>query len=231
VNRKYIFTPLFFLCATAAAFLLWLELTNPEPTELDLRDGDILFQTDRSHQALAIFLATHSLLTHTGIVEKRGNGDFWVIEAVGPVKWTPLGEWIKRGYGKRLLVERLRGLAPEQGSEVVKAAQTYYGRPYDPYFLFDKAKLYCSSLVYFAFQDATGLALGQMQSTGELYLDNFAVRKILAQRWRSDPLCQDETTFGSCFARIKQQKLLTPASLAADSRLDRIYDNYRFLPR
>jgi hypothetical protein len=62
------------------------------------RNGDIVFQTSRSPQSLAIQLATKSPYSHMGIVYVQGGAPF-VFEAVQPVKLTPLRSWIERGAG------------------------------------------------------------------------------------------------------------------------------------
>src|ERR1035441_5346015 len=70
--------------------------------------GDIIFQTSRSSQSLAVQLATHSKYSHVGIIVIRG-GKPWVFEAVATVRYTPLGEWVRRGVEEgRFVVERLK---------------------------------------------------------------------------------------------------------------------------
>ncbi len=54
---------------------------------IDLRDGDLVFQTSRSMQSKAVALATRSHLTHMGVVF-IDRGEPWVLEAVEPVKRT-----------------------------------------------------------------------------------------------------------------------------------------------
>ncbi len=64
--------------------------------------GDIIFQISRSSQSKAIQLATHSDYSHTGMLVIR-NKKPYVFEAVGPVKYTPLKQWIAHGEkGKRV---------------------------------------------------------------------------------------------------------------------------------
>ena len=69
--------------------------------DYDAHDGDIVFHTSRSAQSQAIQLATKSPYSHMGIVYLR-DGKPFVLEAVQPVKLTPLDEWIvakQRVYG------------------------------------------------------------------------------------------------------------------------------------
>ena len=74
-------------------------------THLDtnFREGDIVFQTSGSGQSLAIQLATHSPYSHCGILIEK-NGQLLVFEAVQPVKFTPIDQWIKRAIIGSLLV-------------------------------------------------------------------------------------------------------------------------------
>ena len=53
----------------------------------EIREGDLIFQTSLSGQSRAIQLATHSQYSHCGIIHLKGT-DYFVYEAVEPVKWT-----------------------------------------------------------------------------------------------------------------------------------------------
>ena len=64
------------------------------------RDGDIIFQTSRSEQSIAIQKATRSQYSHMGIVFLR-NGSPHVYEAIKTVQYTPLRKWVDRGEGGR----------------------------------------------------------------------------------------------------------------------------------
>src|SRR6266550_46712 len=61
----------------------------------EIREGDLIFQTSLSGQSRAIQLATNAQYSHCGIIHLRGN-DYFVYEAVEPVKWTALNKWISR---------------------------------------------------------------------------------------------------------------------------------------
>lgn len=73
----------------------------------DIKNGDLIFQTSLSEQSKAIQLATKSKYSHCGIIYKDGN-DFYVFEAVQPVKRTPLDTWISRGQGGKYVIKRLK---------------------------------------------------------------------------------------------------------------------------
>lgn len=207
----------------------WVEATRPDLDKLPkLQDGDLVFQTIRSHQTTAIMLASHTWLSHVGIVRLALDGAPHVVEAVGPVREIPLERWIKQGIGARLLIKRLPGLTHEQARAVLAAAEGFYGKPYDFFFLPDDDRIYCSELAYKAFQQGAGLTVGQMQKVATLDLENFAVKQLLQERWADDPLCQSPETssYEKCLPIIKQQDIITPDAVARDPRLLTLYSNY-----
>ncbi|HEX9603745.1 MAG TPA: peptidase, partial [Myxococcales bacterium] len=59
------------------------------PASLRVREGDLVFHRSRSAQSQAVALATGSAYTHMGVV-LVSNGRLVVLEAVQPVKLTPL---------------------------------------------------------------------------------------------------------------------------------------------
>jgi hypothetical protein len=139
------------------------------------REGDIVFQSfPRNPLTDAIEGCQGSPLSHCGIVApargKNKGGTRWVvIEAVGPVKETPLASWIARGRGKRLAVyrfddEKLVASTPA----IIAAARRYLGRPYDLRYQWSDESFYCSELVFKATRDATGKRIGKMDRLGDL---------------------------------------------------------------
>ena len=71
-------------------------------------EGDIIFQTSRSSQSLAIQRATKSQYSHMGIIFREGD-ETLVYEAVQPVRKTPLAAWIKRGAGGKIRAQAAQG--------------------------------------------------------------------------------------------------------------------------
>ena len=78
-------------------------------TEIDkeFKNGDIIFQTSKSSQSIAIQRATKSRYSHMGIIFEN-DSELYVYEAVQPVKFTLLREWINRGVDKHYVVKRLK---------------------------------------------------------------------------------------------------------------------------
>lgn len=75
--------------------------------ESKFKDGDIIFQTSESKQCEAVRIATNSKFSHCGIIYDI-NGQWFVFEAVQPVKLTPLEDWIGHGKGNKYVVKRLK---------------------------------------------------------------------------------------------------------------------------
>ncbi len=221
--------PLFALLAATLIFVSWIKLTEPKLSSLPkLANGDLVFQTDRSKQMLAILFATGSFYTHVGIIKMSRSGAPMVIDASRQVRCIPLADWINHGYGKRLLVMRMQGLTSSDSSRIVLAAEDYFGRPYDIFFTFGKDRIYCSELIYYAYHDGANIDLGHVQKVAELNMDNFAVRKIIQLRWHRDPVCEQDgpDDFSACFEKIMEQPIITPVSIARDPRLKLVYGNF-----
>ena len=85
------------------------------------QDGDIVFHESKSRQSPVIKLAQHSRWTHCGIVFHIGEKAY-VYEAVGPVKYTPLKDWIARGKKGEYCVKRLKTPLSAADVEKMKAA-------------------------------------------------------------------------------------------------------------
>jgi hypothetical protein len=96
-----------------------------------------------------------------------------VLEAVGPVKETPLAFRIMRGKNQSFDVYRLKPEYSRKIPEFVAKARAYRGRPYDIQYEFDDEKVYCSELVFKAFLESTGEQLGEVVSLGQLRWEGY----------------------------------------------------------
>lgn len=157
------------------------------PTDKTLfKDGDIIFQTSLSTQSKAIQLATHSVYSHCGIILYLDNKPF-VLEAVQPVRYTRLEDWIARGDKKHFVVKRLlnaeQQLTPEIVEKMIVAGDTYKGKAYDIYFEWSNDRIYCSELVWKIYKQAMNLELGKLQQLKDFDLDNTVVREKLKERY------------------------------------------------
>ena len=205
MNRKYLFAAIMsavVLCACAAAGFRVLR-QNPRyaqkracrevetmQQEKVLRDGDLIFQTSLSGQSRAIQEATGSKYSHCGIIYRDGC-DYFVYEAVQPVKSTPLAQWIARGKGGHYVVKRLAGadslLTERNIAAMRREAARFAGRDYDLTFGWSDDRLYCSELIWKIYDRALGIRLGNLQRLGDFDLSAPAVREKLAERYGAAP--------------------------------------------
>lgn len=188
-----------------------------DPLALLVQEGDLVFHRSRSPQAEAVALATNSNLTHMGVVLFE-SGAFWVYEAVQPVRRTPLGEWVARGEKGRVLIRRLRDantvLRPSVLKELRRVLHSFVGRPYDLQFRWDDEQLYCSELVYKAYERAAGVRIGRLQRAGDMNLASPVVQKKLRERYGKKLGAFD-----------REQPVITPQSMYDDESLVTVYAN------
>lgn len=205
--------------------LALMRMTPPDTNAIGIKEGDIILQTILGTQGMAIIAASSSPYTHMGFIKTGGAGPV-VVEAVGPVKETPLAQWISRGVGQRITILRLKEITPEIAKKAAAAAKRHYGKPYDFYFLPDKKSFYCSELVREAYLGA-GIALGKLQKVGEL-TESSAMNTIIEERWQYYPPCTAKPgiTLEECRKIIMGQELITPASIARDAQLQTVFSNY-----
>ena len=147
-----------------------------------LQNGDIILHQSQSSQSEALRAATGSPYTHVGLVFFRDRQPY-VLEAVQPVKWTPLDSWEARGRdGKVVVVRHDPPLSEEQAKNLRAEAETYLGRPYDVLFQWSDEHIYCSELVYKAYRDALHLEAGVLTPLRSQELDHPAVQALIAKR-------------------------------------------------
>jgi hypothetical protein len=191
----------------------WLTAHAAAPKAEDVaarvRTGDVVFQTSRSRQSKPIQVATHSPLSHVGLVEVTPQG-VYVVEAIQPVKRTPFARWKARGVAGRLLVLRPTGLDDAAKARAVAEAKRHLGKPYDSLFGWGDEAMYCSELVRKAYAAGAGVEYGKMERLGDL--DVAGLKREIAQRYRG-PVPTD-------------LELVTPASLAADARLEVVASDF-----
>ncbi|MBX9853693.1 MAG: YiiX family permuted papain-like enzyme [Cytophagaceae bacterium] len=152
----------------------------------ELKSGDIIFQSTSGGQGKVIQIATGSKYSHVGIVYKEGN-DFYVFEAVQPVKITPLEKWIDRGDNDHYVVKRLKNADKVLTNTTLKKmkdqGKRYIGKDYDLYFGWADDKIYCSELVWKIYKQSCGVELGKLQQLKDFDLSNPIVQYKLKERY------------------------------------------------
>jgi uncharacterized protein YycO len=152
----------------------------------EIKNGDLIFQTSLSPQSNAIQLATKSKYSHCGLIYKDGN-NFYVFEAVQPVKRTPLDKWIARGQDGKYVIKRLKNadqvLTPTTLTKMKQVGDQFKGKNYDLTFEWSDNKIYCSELIWKIYQRATGIEIGKLEKLSDFDLTNEAVKKIMKERY------------------------------------------------
>lgn len=145
--------------------------------------GDIIFHISKSQQSLSIQKATHSPYSHMGMIVNKNN-QTWVLEAIQPVQYTTLNQWIARGENAHYVVKRLKQpLNVPQKTKLVQNAEKYLGKPYDIYFEWDDRAIYCSEIVWKAYQHALGIELSPLQQLKQFDLKQNEVQRLMRQRY------------------------------------------------
>lgn len=138
------------------------------PKDYAIQKGDILFQSlPRNPLVIAIEGVTDSPFSHCGIIVER-SGEWFVLEAIGPVKETPLIDWINQGRDNRFWAYRLKEPLRNRIPDILFEARKQAGKDYDILYRFDNEEIYCSELIFNAVRDATGTELGTIEKLGDL---------------------------------------------------------------
>ena len=147
------------------------------------QDGDIVFHESSSRQSPIIKLAQNSKWTHCGIVFHIGDKAY-VYEAVEPVKYTPLTDWIARGKGGVYCAKRLDNPLPAQTIEKMKAVGAKYkGKHYDTLFQWSDNKIYCSELIWKIYSQGADIELCPPEKFSDFPISNPIVKKLIKERY------------------------------------------------
>ncbi len=186
------------------------EASNTKTTSYEFQNGDIIFQTSKSSQSKAIQLATKSKYSHLGIIYKT-NDQFYVYEAVQPVKLTKLNDWIRRGENSHYVVKRLKDseaiLTDGSLKKMRDYGEKFKGKNYDIYFEWSDDKIYCSELVWKIYKESLGIEIGELQELREFDLTNEIVKIKMKERY-PDKIPLDEKVI-SPSAMFNSEKLVT----------------------
>ncbi|RYE59246.1 MAG: YiiX family permuted papain-like enzyme [Sphingobacteriales bacterium] len=168
-----------------------------------LKEGDIIFQTSLSRQSKAIQLATKSKYSHCGILY-ISKGRFFVLEAVQPVKLTPLADWIDRGKKGHYVVKRLKDyrtqLLPATIQKMRNIGTQFLGKDYDLAFDWSDRRMYCSELIWKVYERGAGIKIGNLERLRNFDLTHPTVRKLMAKRYGHNiPFNEQVISPGSMF--------------------------------
>lgn len=149
-------------------------------------EGDIIFQTSNSTQSRAIQIATNSIYSHVGIIMNY-KGKLVVLEAVQPIKYTPIKDWIRHGEKSYYSLKRLKNrdniLTEASLKKMRKIGNSWIGKNYDIAFEWSDKKLYCSELVWKIYKEGCGIDVGELKELKQYNLSHPIVKKALEQRY------------------------------------------------
>lgn len=187
---------------------------NNHWTPKNFKLGDIVFQSSHSVQSTAVALATHSNLTHCGLIIPTDTGVV-VFEAIQPVTVTKWEEWKERGMNKAFSVYRLKNTfdldEKEARRRLVDFMMNTLGKNYDLGFLWDDDAYYCSELVWKCYKICFEQTIGGLKVLGDYDLTNPLVKTIMEERYGADiPL---------------DEPMIAPISLAQDKALIKVGGN------
>ncbi len=162
-------------------------------SELDLQNGDLIFQSLGGKQGNALKLALQSKINHVGMVYIK-DAEIFVIEAAAKVKLTPIKKYLKRNKG-HFEVKRLKNAAKKltkaNWKKIVKECEEHLDKPYDIYFNWDDDKFYCSELVWKIYNKCLGIKLGNLKKLKEFDLSHPLVKNLLKERYGDNPPLDD----------------------------------------
>lgn len=181
--------------------------------EYQPQNGDLIFQSSKSSQSLAIQRATRSKYSHVGIVYVN-NGQVLVFEAVEPVKLTSFDDWVTQGEGEHYVVKRLTNaqdiLTSEAIAKIYKVGKNFEGKNYDLYFEWSDDRIYCSELVWKIYKRALNIEVGKLQTLREFDFSEPLVQEQIRDRF-GDSIPLDET-------------VISPAAIFASELLVKVYE-------
>jgi len=223
-KSKYLFPIITFLLSFGCALFVAMKVfpnnpfsgTKTKNSTVDkIHDGDLIFQTSESKQCEAVRIATNSKFSHCGIIFFVNGGQF-VLEAVQPVKITPLEEWISHGKEHKYVVKRLRNsdtILTETTLDKMKTnGKELLGKEYDAYFEWTDNRIYCSELIWKIYKNGAGIELSKLKHLKDFNLTDERVQKILKERYGNDiPL---------------EEKVVAPSDLFDSGLLKTVIDTY-----
>ena len=159
-----------------------------ETSKDSIREGDIIFHTSTSSQSKAIQLATKSKYSHVGIIFKDDeSNEFVVLEAVQPVKYTPLKQWIARGENEHFVLKRLKNadetLTDEGIRKMKQTGEGFLGTNYDLYFEWSDERIYCSELVWKIYKETLNIEVGKLEKLSSFDLKDEIVKSKMRERY------------------------------------------------
>lgn len=123
-----------------------------------------------------------------GILFKK-DGEWFVLEAVEPVQYTPLHAWIRRGASSHYVVKRLKNAGKVLNDGVIAqmrdTGESFLGKNYDYYFEWSDERMYCSELVWKIYKRVLNIEIGQPADAESFDFSSDEVKSKLKERYGS----------------------------------------------
>lgn len=210
-------TPRHFLAAALIALAIVPRAHAALPTVRDLAPqlavGDLVFIRATPRPFREVAAATRSWTNHVGIVIAIDGAEPTIAESTFPfARTTPLSRFVARSEGGRVAVKRLGdGLDAGQAARIAPAALRRTGIFYDTGFNLHSRRQFCSRFAREVLQEATGVAVGDVETFGTLLRAFPAANLAFWQVWY----------FG---AIPWERETVTPASVLRSARLATVFD-------
>ena len=147
------------------------------------QDGDIVFHESTSRQSPIIKLAQHGKWTHCGIVFHIGDKAY-VYEAVDPVRYTPLKDWVARGKDGVYCAKRLKSPLSASSIEKMKTVGAKYkGKHYDTLFQWSDNRMYCSELIWKIYFEGAGIEVCKPNHFSDYSISLPRVKKLIKEQY------------------------------------------------
>lgn len=169
-------------------------------SEKHFRDGDIAFRGTN----LQLLLFTGSFYTHCGILHKE-NGTWYVYEACKGVQKTPWKDWKKQHICK--VMRTKQPLTDEQKSKILHKTSSMMGKPYDKGYVWDDTKMYCSELVWKAYE-AAGIQLSTPRKGSTFFASHFRYTQKVMKRKNPN---------------VMNEQMVPPSDLVHSRKLKRVW--------
>lgn len=173
----------------------------------DKVEGDIVFQSlPRGDLVDAIETITESPWSHCGVLLRK-DGRWVVAEAIGEVRITPLHLWIMRGRHSRIDAYRVKDFPASALPALQAEIDKLMGRPYDYRYAPEDAEIYCSELVYKAYDRGCGIKIGAWENLGDL---NWKPAEAFIRKVENGNL-------------PLERPMISPVGLTRSERVERVY--------
>ena len=189
--------------------------------------GDLVFIERTGPLATFLKSASGMRLNHVGIMRNTGGGPY-ILDSTPEegVFEHPVDEFVMSGVGGHYSVYRFNGLpkpADENHPAIKMAYANHYLKPYDPFFRPGTDALHDGELIRVSFADA-GASIGTPRTLRALGADSPEGRAVFLANWRAHPDCKAKALDkAACWQLILDQEIVTPASIANDPQVTRVF--------